>query len=152
MDLTFVDTGAFIALLDKPDHKHRQAEEIYGRLVVRKSVLVTSNHVVDETCTWLLRHTPNGHKAAVRFGETIAHGAHVSASDERFFLPPGAANLIIVYSTPTIERSAWELFARYDSAGFSFTDCVSFAVMQSIGINKAFSFDNHFAVMGFERL
>lgn len=31
-------------------------------------------------------------------------------------------------------------------------DCVSFAVMQSLGISKAFAFDSHFDVLGFERL
>ena len=152
MDLIFIDTGAFIALFDEPDQLHPQAEKTYNALAVQRSALVTSNHVVDETCTWLLRHTRNGHEAALRFGKTVAAGTAVFAPDGRvsFSLSPG--RLVVVYSTPDIERNAWDILARYDTAGFSFTDCVSFAVMQTLWIKKAFSFDAHYDIMGFERL
>lgn len=57
-----------------------------------------------------------------------------------------------MFTTPDIERAAWDILARYDTAGFSFTDCVSFAVVQSLGIKKAFTFDKHYDMLGFERL
>ena len=152
MDMIFIDTGAFIALFDEPDDHHRQAGETYNALAVQRSALVTSNHVVDETCTWLLRHTRNGHEAALRFGKAVAAGTAISAPNGRTSFPAGPGKLVVVFSTPEIEQAAWDIFARYDTAGFSFTDCVSFAVMQALGITKAFSFDVHYDVMGFERL
>ena len=33
----------------------------------------------------------------------------------------------------------------------SFTDCVSFALMREAGIRRAFSFDRHFDLLGFQR-
>jgi len=152
MDLTFIDTGAFIALFDAPDDRHRQAKVVYSALMAQRSALVTSNHVIDETCTWLLRHTRNGHEAAMMFGKAVATWVPVSSPSGRISFSLGPGKLVVVYSTHDIERAAWDIFARYDTAGFSFTDCVSFAVMQSLGITKAFSFDAHFDVLGFERL
>ena len=152
MDLTFIDTGAFIALSDLPDRHHREAEETYNSLRDLRSILVTTNHVVDETCTWLLRHTRSGHQAALRFGQLVERAAALTDSSELRTTAFSPNSLVVVYSTPAIERAAWDIFARYDTAGFSFTDCVSFAVMQSLGIMKAFTFDAHFDLMGFERL
>lgn len=151
MDLTFVDTGAFIALADKPDSLNARAEGIYARLIAARAALITTNHVVDETCSWLLRHTREGHKAALAFGEAVAGAISVVAPDH-LRLSATPSRLVVIYSSPSIERAAWDIFARYDTAGFSFTDCVSFAVMQALDIKKAFSFDDHFDVMGFERL
>ena len=67
-------------------------------------------------------------------------------------LRDGSRPLILVYSTPRVERAAWEILEHYDTAGFSFTDCTSFAVMRILSIGKAFTFDAHFDIMGFERL
>ena len=44
-----------------------------------------------------------------------------------------------------------DIFERYDDKDFSFTDCVSFVVMQENGIKEAFAFDEHFNQMGFIR-
>jgi predicted nucleic acid-binding protein len=151
MDLIFVDTGAFIALADRGDDLNARAEKVCRALASVGDAFVTTNHVVDETCSWLLRHTRHGHKAALAFGQTIISANSVVAlADIRLSIC--ARKLAVVYSTSSIELAAWEIFARYDTAGFSFTDCVSFAVMQSLGIKKAFSFDAHYDIMGFERL
>jgi len=48
------------------------------------------------------------------------------------------APLLIAYVNASVEAEAWRILARYDTAGFSFTDCISFAVMQSLGIKKVF--------------
>lgn len=57
-----------------------------------------------------------------------------------------------MYTTPEIENTAWQIFEKYDTAEFSFTDCVSFAVMQAMGLKKAFTFDSHYDIIGFQRL
>ena len=64
--------------------------------------------------------------------------------------PPGC--LVVVYTTHEIEREAWDIFVKYETAGFSYTDCVSFAVMRRFGLSTAFTFDSHFDIMGFRRL
>ena len=54
------------------------------------------------------------------------------------------------------ERAAPELLAQYDDKFFSFTDGVSFVVMERLGITRAFSYDSDFdqygAPRGWERL
>jgi uncharacterized protein len=152
MDLILIDSAALIALADAPDRHHREARATYSRLMAGGCRLVTTNHVADETCTWLLRHARNGHQAAARFGRTIRNGLAVVAADEPLAMPPGPSRLVVVYSDPALERRAWDIFEKYDSAGFSFTDCVSFAVMEALSIRKAFTFDEHYDILGFERL
>jgi len=47
---------------------------------------------------------------------------------------------------------ARDILLRYDDQAFSYTDAVSLAVMEHLGILEAFAFDNHFSVAGFTRL
>ncbi len=45
-------------------------------------------------------------------------------------------------------RAAWEVFRKFEDKDWSFTDCASYAVMERLGINKAFAFDHHFKQFG----
>jgi uncharacterized protein len=151
MDLVFIDTGAFIALFSRNDEHRKRATEVNADLLKRRVTRVTTNHVISESCSWMLRRDPAGHKRAVGFGQALLGDPtvrHVCLPDRI----PSATGLVVVYTDPQIERIAWDIFARYDTAGFSFTDCVSFAVMQSLDIKKAFTFDKHYDMLGFERL
>jgi len=58
----------------------------------------------------------------------------------------------IVHVAPEIESQAWEIFKKYSDKSFSFTDCTSFAIMQQLEINQAFTFDSHFIQFGFQTL
>jgi uncharacterized protein len=149
MDRVFVDTGALIPLVVTTDSHHSDARRTYNALIRRGARMLTTNHVVDETCTFILRHARDGHGLAVRFGQRIAE---LPVWQESCDVAAAASGLTVLYSTPVIESVAWDIFAKYDTAGFSFTDCVSFAVMQMLGIRKAFAFDVHYDVMGFERV
>jgi predicted nucleic acid-binding protein len=50
----------------------------------------------------------------------------------------------------TDELEALTAFERYAGQEVSFTDCVSFVLMRKHGSRKAFSYDRHFALAGFE--
>jgi predicted nucleic acid-binding protein len=41
------------------------------------------------------------------------------------------------------------LFYQYGDKDFSFTDAISFGVMERLGIHVAFTFDRHFRQYGF---
>jgi len=47
------------------------------------------------------------------------------------------------------EERAWQYFMKYKDQDFSYTDCTSFAVMERMKIDMAFTFDGHFEVMKF---
>ena len=41
-------------------------------------------------------------------------------------------------------QRAREVFERFTDKEWSFTDCVSYAVIERLAIKKAFAFDDHF--------
>lgn len=48
---------------------------------------------------------------------------------------------------------AWSIFAQFNQdKQWSFTDCVSYAVMKELVITEVFTFDHHFSQMGLRRL
>ena len=67
--MIFVDTGAWIALSDKSDQHHKDAEIIYNLLKQKKKRFLTTDYVIDETVTrW---RYDAGHQIAVNFLELI---------------------------------------------------------------------------------
>ena len=124
--MTFVDTGAWVALFVEVDMHYASAQRWLGS---NKDRLVTSDYVVDESLTLIgaryKRQTALEVGQAL-FGERLAR---------LFFL-----------TEEDIGR-AWAIFRSHGDKGWSFTDCTSFALMQRIGISNAFTFDRHFSQM-----
>ncbi len=130
----FVDTSAWVAVLDLRDRFHATAREIYKRLIGERRILVTTNLIIAET--YILIRRTGGHDQAIRFLRSLR----------------GSPRLIKVWSDAGLESRAEVILERHTDQDFSFTDAVSFVVMQARGITEAFSFDKHFAVMGFGRV
>ncbi len=130
-DDVFVDSAGFLALWDAGDEHHRAAVRLQEELARKRRHFVTSEYVVDETVTLLLmRHS---HAAAADFLETVEHSEALRLEwigPERFYA--GAA-----------------LFRRHQDKEWSFTDCVSFALMRELRIREAFTTDHHFRQAGF---
>lgn len=126
--LIYVDTSGWYALVDETDPDHRPAREWFEE---NEAPLITSDYVFDETVT--LIRTSLGHREAVTFGKKLKE-SHL-------------AQLTSV-SKGDRER-AWEIFEKYDDQVFSFTDCVSFAQMERLGIEDAFALDEDFAIIGY---
>ena len=89
--------------------------------------LVTTDHVLVETWT-LLRHRIS-RQAAERFWTALRAGA---AAVE----PVGVADLEV----------AWQLGLSWRDQEFSIVDRTSFAVMHRLGIDRAASLDNRYAI------
>jgi uncharacterized protein len=122
----FVDSSAFYAGADRGDRLHARAV----RILTAGEPLVTSDHVLVEA--WLLLQRRLGVDAAERFWDGLRSG---SARIE----PVGAADL---------ER-AWSIGVDFGDQAFSIVDRTSFAVMQRLGVLRAASFDDDFAVYRF---
>jgi uncharacterized protein len=125
----FVDTGAWYALIDKNDPDHSAASSF---LRDNKIPLLTTNFIFDETVTLLRRRL--GWSIAADFGRRLKDSHFVG----------------LVSVTLADEEKAWAIFLKYKMQDFSYTDCTSFAVMESHRIDSAFSFDRHFRTMKFQ--
>lgn len=128
----FVDTSAWKAMVDADDDFHEQAKNIFPNLKKKSVILVTSNFILDETFT-LVRQ---------RCGLII-----VLKLRDLFALSTG--ELIIDRITFSDEARAWKWFEK-DWSKLSYTDCVTFAQMERLDIQKVFTFDQHFSRAGFD--
>jgi predicted nucleic acid-binding protein len=54
----------------------------------------------------------------------------------------------VAWVLPSDIQQAWHIFQRYHDKGWSFTDCVSRVMMERLGIQQAFAFDDHFRQFG----
>ena len=131
--MIFVDTGAWIALLNQKDKYHDDAVVIYNGLKQQRAQLLTTDYVIDETATWL-KYRAN-HQVAVQFLDLVESVGKTGV-------------LTIAEIDKTLFQEAKRLFRQYDSAKLSFTDCTSFAVCQKHNISETYAFDEHFAMMG----
>jgi predicted nucleic acid-binding protein len=122
----FVDTSVWYAAADSSDASNARAKAI----LAAGEPLVTSDHVLVETWT-LLRHRIR-RQAANRFWEGLRDG--VAAIE-----PVGPADLEV----------AWQIGLSYRDQDFSIVDRTSFAVMCRLGVERAASFDDDFAVFRF---
>lgn len=130
----FVDTGAWLALALTDDDHHQLAGRTLSRLFASSVRLVTTNHVVGETYTFLAKmRSPH---IALTFIEHIEQSMVL----DRIFVEEDT------------EEKAYSLLRQYADHRFSFVDATSFVVMKELEIKRAFAFDQHFATAGFLRI
>jgi uncharacterized protein len=130
-EAAFVDSGAWIALALSRDPLHAQAREHWGLLHAAGARLHTSVPVVIETFTFLERNA--NRDVALAWKESV--------------YKRGTAK-ILPCNLSDLERS-WEYFKRTDLHKLSAVDATSFVIMRRERIRLAFTFDHHFAVVGF---
>jgi len=122
----FVDTSIWFAAADSTDKANARAKTI----LKTGEALVTTDHVLIET--WTLLHHRLTPDAAARFWEGLRRGVAVVE-------PVGLADL----------EAAWQIGISWGDQDFSIVDRTSFAVMHRLGIERAASLDDHFAVFRF---
>lgn len=132
MNPLFIDTSAFVALASKKDSNHSQSRRFLRRLAKERRPLITSTDIADEVVTLLRMRL--GHHVAVEVGDALFESKWCRLLD----------------IDSALRERAWNLFKRFDDQTFSLTDCTSFAVMQSLGIQEAFTDARRdFAAAGF---
>jgi predicted nucleic acid-binding protein len=128
--MIFVDTAAFLAIENRRDAHHEEALRYWRSCLEKGKPLVTSDYVLDESYT--IMRVRAGHTVAVQFGEALR-----------------ASRLLRVeHITPETIEAGWRIFKDFSDHAFGFTDCTSFALMQRLGIEAAFTFDAHFGQYG----
>jgi len=129
----FLDTGYVLALELANDQHHRDAITHWRSLHSQFPALVTTSYVFDEVVTFL--KSRGYHDKAVEVGNRLIDSASVS----------------LVQVDESLFQMAWEYLQGHRDKAYSLTDCVSFVLMNRLGITKALAFDHHFTQAGFER-
>ena len=126
--MTFVDTSFFVALLDPRDKNHSRAVEAIEAFENRrlKDLLLTTNNVVLETIT--VARYEAGHALAVKAGEML-YGERLARLHR---------------ATAEEEAAAFAYLKKYEDKEYSAVDCLSFVVMEKLGIREALAFDSDF--------
>lgn len=132
--MIFIDTGAFLGRYVAKDQFHPSASALWKELADRRERCATSNFVLDETATLLGRRAGN-HFAAQRLKNLYA-----------------SAMVEVWRPDQEDELRALTWFTKYADQGVTFTDCISFALMNNHRLKRVFSFDRHFELAGFKRL
>lgn len=126
----FVDTSAFLAVLDESDKNHKAAKPFWKRIISEGDVLLCHNYILVETSALILR----------RFGMEAV----------RVFEQDIFPILRILWVTENVHSAAVSAHLMAGKRTLSLVDCVSFEVMRRTGIRKAFAFDHHFKDHGYE--
>ena len=126
----FIDTSAFLAVLDGSDRNHKAAQPFWEQIINGEEVLICHNYVLVETSALLLRRI--GMKAVRVFEQDIRPVLH------------------IIWVTKEVHSAAVSAHLMADRRSLSLVDCVSFEVMHRTEVRKAFAFDRHFKDYGYE--
>lgn len=133
MRALFLDTSFILALEDADDQYHQEAAGYWRGYHEQPQPLVSTAYVFDEALT-IIRKRLDHARAMV-----VARRLRTSP-----------LMTLVPVDLPDFEAGlAW--FERYHDKDFSFTDCVSFAVMKRLELSTALTFDDHFAQAGFQR-
>lgn len=125
--MIFVDTGAWYAAAIPDDPDHVAAREW---LHANREPLVTTDYVVDELLTLF--------KTCGEFERGLDWG--------RQLLEESVARLEWVRSSDAYR--AWMVYSTHTDKQWSFTDCVSRAVIERLQVKTVFAFDHHFRQFG----
>jgi predicted nucleic acid-binding protein len=125
--MRFVDTSYWVALRLRRDANHRDAVRLWSP----GQALLTTNHVIGETWTFLRRR--DGHAPAVAFLDAVE----------------AAGWLTVAHVDEGIEREARAWLRRHDERVYSFVDATSFVVMRRERLGEALAFDGDFSAAGF---
>ena len=131
--LLFVDTSAYYASIDRSDAHYKIAIKIFTLIEKEGLRPVTSNFVLAESHTLIINNPRLGYWAARLFIEKINSS---EKKPERI--------------SENDEERAFQIIKTYSDKTFTYTDATSFALMERLGVRKAFTFDQHFAQYGFE--
>lgn len=130
--MIFVDSSFWIGLSSRRENRHGEATDLLR--MHAEVALVTTNHVVGETWTFVRRR--QWHEGAIGFLDRIR----------------GTERLSVTFVGADVEAEAWEWLRRHDERPYSFVDATSFALMRRLAIHEVLTFDADFAAAGFVEL
>ncbi|GAB4251546.1 type II toxin-antitoxin system VapC family toxin [Deferrisoma sp.] len=127
--ITFVDTSAFLALLDADEASHPAVRGAWVDLLETRAPLLTTNYVLVETHALVQRRL--GLRALRCWVEDL--------------LPV----VRVLWVSEEEHHAAVRALLAMGRRAVSLVDCVSFEAMRSRGVRRAFTLDRHFREQGF---
>ena len=130
----FIDTWGWLTLRDRRKARHREVDRFYQEVRRRRDGVYTSDYVLDETITLLVRRLP-----FVRAKESLQYIQQAIAE----------GYLRLEWMTPQWFEKAIELRYRFqDKPRISFTDLTSMVVISEREIEEILTEDDHFLHVG----
>jgi predicted nucleic acid-binding protein len=129
----FVDSGPWIALVSARDGRHAEADRLFRSALAQRLPLVTTDLVVAESHRLLLFRA--GAPAARAFLDRVDR----------------SSSLGVEFATAERHVRAREWLAKLDDHAITYTDAVSFAVVEATRCSSVLTFDDDFTVAGFQR-
>ena len=120
------DSSAILALLDADDADHTRAVSVAQRIALEQRPCFITTYVEAEAHALLVR----------KLGRTMA----------RQWLLAGGLHVVPVL--PAEEQRAKAILARHTDRDWTLCDAISFAVLDSRHVSRAFTFDHHFRQYG----
>jgi len=127
--MIFIDTSAFLALIDAKDFFNARAKKCWGDLIGGDKIFITTNYVLTESIALIQNRVG---LPAIRFLKED-------------FLP----GIQIEWLGEEQHGAALETILIANRRNLSLVDCTSFEIMRRLGIKTVFSFDEHFREQGF---
>ena len=128
---SFVDTVAWIALVNTRDSLHEKAKEIFANFRQQNYKFITTEFVLLEFANAL--SAPDFRRKASIFIEGLRESSDVE-------IIPASSKLFLL---------GLKLYKNRLDKEWSLVDCTSFIVMEEMIISEAFTEDHHFEQAGF---
>ncbi|MCL4385578.1 MAG: PIN domain-containing protein [Actinobacteria bacterium] len=128
----FVDTCAFIALIDSDDEYNFLAAELFKKATKANEKFFTSNYIILETIFLLQRKL----------------GLSAVNDFKRFMLPL----INMIWIDEKIHDNCLNNLISAERNKISFTDYTSFYILDNFKIDAVFTFDKHFKEKGYKFL
>ncbi|MCB0255556.1 MAG: type II toxin-antitoxin system VapC family toxin [Anaerolineae bacterium] len=130
----FVDTVAWLALINASDSLHEPALQVMEQLQTERAQLTTTDFILLEVADAL--SAVSMRERTIRYIEGLRR------------LPM----LTIVPVSDDLVTAGWLLYRQRRDKSWGLTDCTSFVVMQEKRLTQAFTSDHHFVQAGFDNL
>ena len=131
MKTVFADTAYYLAFLNVHDELHGRSAEFTTSF---DGQLLTTTWVLTEVADALSRPA---------FRSTVVDFVRAIQTDPQVTIVPADQELF---------DRGFDLFARRPDKDWSLTDCISFLVMEELGLKEAATLDRHFVQAGFDVL
>lgn len=128
----YMDTSAFMAVLNLDDQHHDSARSAWIKILESDSTLICSSYVLVETYALLQNRL----------------GIEAVRAFQRDIVPL----LEVVWVKEDLHRVGLDALLTANRSKLSLVDCVSFSLMRSLNVARVFTYDKHFAEQGFQVL